>query len=81
VRQAAQHGHVVHGQVVGGGFVLAQPGQVRARSRRASVQVAPVQQHLPAATGSRPASTRSSVDLPAPLGPTMLVQRPAASAR
>ena len=54
VRQAAQHGHVVHSQVVGGGFVLAQPGQVLgALAPGPGVQVAPVQQHLPACRGQQ----------------------------
>ncbi len=35
--------------------------------------------HISPSKGIRPASARSSVDLPAPLGPTMAVQRPACS--
>jgi hypothetical protein len=78
VRQAAQHGHVVHGQVIGRDFVLPQPGQLPGASRRGPARAGrgPAVAPCPVC-GISPASTRSRVDLPAPLGPTMLVQRPA----
>ena len=78
VRQAAQHGHVLHRQVVGRAFVLAQPGQLlRPLAPAAGWPAAGPAACTSPLCGSSPASTLSRVDLPAPLGPTMLVQRPA----
>ncbi len=82
VRQAAQHGYVVHGEVIGRCFVLPSHDSARALSRRGqSASARPSRCTVPVC-GIRPRQcAQQGVDLPAPFGPTMLVQHPASTGR
>ena len=77
VREPPERDHLGGGEIGGRArFATATQAGAPARAAATLVAAAPGGRWLPARAGSRPARARSSVDLPQPFGPTMLVQLP-----
>ena len=83
VRRAADADRLAHADAVGHAGALGheRADAARAAGRAARLTSSPRQRTLPPASFCSPATARTSVDLPAPLGPTTATSCPASSVR